>query len=909
MSRALKARNIATEIKNESTKSRCAAPKTQGSNQLSAPSEIVATPAMAQYLEIKSRYPNALLFYRMGDFYELFFDDAKIASEVLDIALTKRGKHAGEEIPMCGVPYHAAENYLLKLVAANHVVAICEQMETPEEAKKRGYKSVVQRDVVRLVTPSTITEDALLDPVGVNFMLAVIRQGSQIACAWADISTSDFFVCECTELEFASVLARIAPKEILLAEVEGAKSWLEDFSNQPPAWVHPSAIRTKSAERLMLKQWQLETLDGLPPYSSLEKQAIGAVLHYVEVTQLRAKAYVQIPKKAQNSAHIAIDAATRRSLELTHTQFGEKKGSFFWAINRTKTAAGARALLGRVQAPSRLPETILHWQNHTSLFFENSKLREDCRNKLAELTDVERTLSRLSLGRGGPRDLLNVRQFILINNYILQILIEQNSCVSSKYSDAFAAWQISLSGHSGLLELLQSALRDDAPVLARDGNFIAQGFRPDLDEYRRLREESKRIILSMEQSLKASTGIASLKIKNNNMLGYFIEITQIHESKVPEHFIRRQGLAGTLRYTTLELSDLAKKVEEAAERSLQLELMLFEDLRAKVLQQTEPLLRAAKALAEIDVACGLAHLAFEWGYSKPSLSTDGIFSVRAARHPVVEQFLKKKNQDFIPNDCELNKNKIMKLITGPNMGGKSTFLRQNALLIILAHIGSFVPAESAIIPYIDQLFSRVGAADDLAQGKSTFMMEMTETAAILNQVTSRSFVILDEIGRGTSTYDGLAIAAAVVHYLLNKPKPLTLFATHYHELTATAKENELIGNLRADVTDCAGKLVFMHTISEGVADKSYGIHVAALAGMPEEVLMRAREMLKIYEIDSKSHDNARQLSLLPPIMDTMPTNFNSPDLLREQLRDMDIDELSPKQALEILYQLKEEAKK
>lgn len=862
---------------------------------------------MRQFFEVKARYPHALLFYRMGDFYELFFDDAVDASKILDIALTKRGKHAGDDIPMCGVPVHAADQYLQKLIASGRIVAICEQLESPVEAKKRGAKSVVKRDVVRLVTPSTITEEALLEPTQSNFMLAITREEKgRVGCAWAEMSTAEFSVSECSEAELAGLLARIEPKEILLMDDEGAKSWIARFTALAPTWLTKQAFDATRAERAIKTQWHLGTLDGLPSYSIPMKRAIGAVLHYIELTQLSANAQLRIPSLSDATSFVRMDSATRRSLELTQTQFGAKQGSFLWAIDKTNTAMGGRALLARLQAPPRDASLLGQWHDQVALLLEAPSLQQALRKELAEVTDLERAISRLSLGRGGPRDLLAIRQVLSVNNNINHILYKESSINALAYKSIYERWMDGLAGHATLMQLLQDALKADVPLMARDGNFIAAGYRPDLDEYRRLRDESRRVILAMEAELKASTGINALKIKHNNVLGYFIEITPTHESKVPTDFIRRQGLANALRYTTVALSETARKIDEAAEKALQLELGLFEDLAATVLSHAPALLITAKTLAEIDVASSFAELAQKGSYVRPELSPSGEFSVHGGRHPVVEAVLSRQGQEFIANDCHLSADTPMWLITGPNMGGKSTFLRQNALMILLAHVGSYVPASRAIVPMVDQLFSRVGASDDLARGQSTFMVEMAETAAILNQATSQSFVILDEIGRGTATFDGMAIASAVTRYLLEQIRPLTLFATHYHELTSMSQHYTGLRNYKAEAQEYKGNLIFMHKISSGTADRSYGIQVAALAGMPKEVLKFAKEKLHEYQTVSKSVSNAADAPLFAFIGQQKPNVSHESNVLREQLEALNLEGLSPKEALDLLYQWKSE---
>ncbi len=860
---------------------------------------------MQQYFEVKSRYPSALLFYRMGDFYELFFDDAAIAAEVLDIALTKRGKHDGADIPMCGVPVHAADQYLQKLITSGHHVAICDQLETPEEAKKRGYKAVLRRDVIRLVTPSTITEEGLLDAKSPSFMLALARgEKTRLACAWAEMSTGAFFIEHCQESELAGLIARIEPKEILLAEEEGASGWLKGFTTLAPSWLSPHAFDAKSGKTRAMRHWSLASAEGLPEYDELSFSAIGAVLHYLEITQLSARTELMIPKPSLSSDVLRLDATTRRSLELTQTQFAEKKGSFLWAIDETKSAAGGRALLARLQAPSRHLPTLLAWQAQVTLLLADGQLRQKLRDMLAQLPDLERALTRLRLARGGPRDLLAIRQGLSVNNYINECLYKKSSSVGLEEKSILDGWLDGLAGHTSLLQTLSEALKEDVPLLTRDGGFIAAGYRPDLDQFRTLRDESKRVMIEMEQNLRARTGISSLKIKHNNMLGYFVEVTSIHESKIPTDFIRRQGLAGSLRYTTPELSDLARKIDEAAEQALQMELLLFEELCKQLCACSEALRTTAQTLAQIDVAAALAELAAREGYCKPHIVESGELRIHGGRHPVVEATLRRDHQEFQPNDCALSAQMRCWLITGPNMGGKSTFLRQNALIVLLAHMGSYVPAKQATIPLIDQIFSRVGAADDLARGKSTFMVEMTETAAILHQATEHSFVILDEIGRGTATYDGIAIASAVIRYLLSERRSLVLFATHYHELTALANEYAALANYRADAREHQGNLIFMHRMLPGTADRSYGIQVAALAGLPKQVILQAKQILGSLEISAKEHNNTRDLPLLSFEKETIPDPEPQLHPLAEALNALDIDELTPKEALETLYQWK-----
>jgi DNA mismatch repair protein MutS len=865
-----------------------------------------ATPAMAQYFKVKAAYPECLLFYRMGDFYELFFDDAVSASQILDIALTKRGKHGGEDIQMCGVPVHAADMYLQKLIAAGVKVAICEQMETPAEAKKRGNKEVVRREVVRVVTPGTITEEALLAPGQSQWLACLALAGNQAGIAWLDLSTGEFTVSGGSVSELPAMLARLQPRELLLSlaahEALAAQPWFHEWrsscTTRPDVLFDP-----RTAERHLREHYKVGDLSAFGAFSPEEATACGVLLDYVKLTQLDASARLDSPKRETSAASLQMDAATRRNLELIQTLGGQRKGSLLSTIDRTLTAAGGRLLCQQLAAPLCDIHAIAARADAVEYFLENTSLRATLRAALKAIPDMERATGRLALGRGGPRDLLllggGLTQANLLHEHLrllqLPVLAEQA--------------RSALQGHHTLGELLARALKPEAPILARDGNFVAEGYRADLDEWRRLRDESKRVIAAMESKLKADTGIPSLKIKQNNVLGYFIEITPIHEKKVRQDFIHRQGLAGALRYTTVELNDIARKIEDAAEKSLQLELVVFGELCAKVLDAAEGIVRAARALAQLDVLTSLGQRAEEGRWVRPILTTRPILDIKAGRHPVVEEALRRTHQEFIANDCAMGgdsaaavgeeKGGSLWLITGPNMGGKSTFLRQQAVLVILAQLGSFVPAERATIGLVDKLFCRVGAADDLARGQSTFMVEMVETAAILHQATSKSLVVLDEIGRGTATYDGVSIAWAVAEHLHNVTQCRALFATHYHELTALAETLPRLKNYHATAKEYKGTLVFLHTITPGFADKSYGIHVAALAGMPQPVLSRAKKLLQTLE---SGHSLTESKS--PPDLPLFQQPAKENNKLAERLVSIDVDGITPREALDILSELK-----
>jgi DNA mismatch repair protein MutS len=850
---------------------------------------------MQQYFEVKAKHPDCLLFYRMGDFYELFFDDALVASQILDIALTKRGKHAGDDIPMCGVPVHAAENYLQRLIASSKKIAVCEQLETPEEAKKRGYKAVVRRDVVRIVTPGTVTEDALLQPSASYFLSAVYIDGKAASIAWLELSTGNFFVLDCPLEALHAQLARIDPREILISE--------KNYGMLAAEWGNRCTIQAqaqfdrKRSEHALVTHYALAQLSGLGEFSDAAVITCGALIQYLNITQLEALPRLDRPKPQATTHYLYMDAATRRNLELGETLNGVRSGSLLSVIDDTKTASGARLLSQFLHAPLTELQNIAARHDAVEWALQHQPLRGRLREALAAITDIERALSRLSLGRGGPRDLVSIKQTLQAYHHVRTSWFNESS--SAKAPDILQQAVSALKGHESLAEMLANALKPDVPYLARDGNFVAAGFRADLDEYRTLRDESKRVLMVMEQEFKKRTDIPSLKIKHNNVLGYFIEITQVHEKKVPQDFIHRQTMAGALRYGTPELNETARKIEDAADKSVKLELVIYEELVATIMGRYESLVAAARAIALMDVLLSFAELAADRDLVRPVLASSAEFTISKGRHLVVENALKRQHKDFVPNDCTLNDKGNLWLITGPNMGGKSTFLRQQALMIILAQIGCFVPADHAAIGIADKLFCRVGAADDLARGQSTFMVEMVETASILNQATEKSFVIMDEIGRGTATYDGVSIAWAVAEHLHNATKCRALFATHYHELTDLSETLPRLRNYHAAVKEYQGQVVFLHHITEGFADKSYGIHVAALAGIPKPVLTRAKQLLQQLEqhhhLDVNSNQSSLPLFAVPEV---------EPHPVLEKLKSLDPNELSPKEALDFLFEIK-----
>lgn len=858
----------------------------------------IATPAMGQYFKLKYDHPDCLLFYRMGDFYELFFEDAITASKILDIALTKRGKHGDREVEMCGVPAHSHEAYLEKLIASGVKVAICEQMEDPAEAKKkRGYKAVVNREVVRVVTPGTITEDSLLDARSSNYLAALGIAAGEKTLGWVDLSSGQFGLQRLeTGTRIEEVVACMSPREVLLPD---------SFAAQAPPEIGNTALTlqadslfdsSRGAERLK-ETFKLDALDSLGELSRSDLSAASALLNYIDLTQKGVMPRLEKPRLIARNEWMAIDPATRRNLELTHALSGGKKGSLLHAVDRTITAGGGRLLAERIATPLTDIAQIAKRLDYVQCFVKKRNLSDDIRGILKQCPDLERALSRLCLGRGGPRDLSMIRSSL---NAVLELreLLENSQQLDDKYLQNIAS---GLDVHDDLRSELESALQADVPMLARDGNFIAKGYHAALDEFRMLRDESKRLMASLQQRYAEETGIATLKIKFNNVLGYFVEITPIHESKMTESFIHRQTMKNALRYSSKELAELEYKLSEAADKALKLELESFDKLVSQVIEKSDTLAITARAIAGLDVATALAALAIDQDYTRPTLTTGTEFEISQARHPVVEQFLKKESENFIANDCDLSNGQKLWLLTGPNMAGKSTFLRQNALIAIMAQMGSFVPASAAKIGIIDKLFSRVGAADDLARGRSTFMVEMVETATILNQATENSLVILDEIGRGTATYDGLSLAWAVVEHLHDTTQCRGLFATHYHELTQLEEPLPQLSCHYMKVREWKGDVIFLHEVAPGAGGRSYGIHVARLAGLPNSVLSRAEGLLQQLEVEKLS--SPTELPLFSAPASNAPKQ-DSPSPVAEKLKVISPDEMTPREAHAALYALK-----
>ncbi|MGI6246292.1 MAG: DNA mismatch repair protein MutS [Pseudochelatococcus sp.] len=886
------------------------------------------SPMMQQYIEIKVAHPDTLLFYRMGDFYELFFDDAEVASRTLGIVLTKRGKHHGADIPMCGVPVDKAEDYLERLIAAGHRVAVCEQTEDPAEARKRGSKSVVRRAVVRLVTPGTITEDRLLDPGRPNWLAAVARRrlseragGHEwaYAVAAADISTGRFTVAEARGAALTAEIARIEPREIVVPDAIHDDEGLRAFWHEQRAAVTPVAhegVDAVSAARRLRDYFGVAELDGFGQFTPAELSACAAIVAYVERTQLGSRPPLSPPTRGADGAGLAIDAATRANLELTRTLSGERAGSLLAAIDRTLTPGGGRLLAERLAGPLADPRAIVARLDSVATFVADGTLRERLRALLRATPDTARALARLMLERGGPRDLATVRDGLAAARTLAAHLeaADLPAELAAARADLAApdpAWSAALA----------AALADDLPLLKRDGGFVRAGHDAALDEARELQADSRKVIAALQSRYAEESGCRQLKVKHNNLIGYFVEVPQAAgevflRAPLNGTFVHRQTMAGTMRFSTVELGELESRIATAGSRALAIEHAVFDRLVGALAGHAETIKRAADALAVIDVAAALADLAADLGWTRPHVDDGLDFSIMGGRHPVVEAACRRAGVAFVANDCDLSPPGAAKagritLITGPNMAGKSTFLRQNALIVVLAQMGAFVPAKAARIGVVDRLFSRVGAADDLARGRSTFMVEMIETAAILNQAGERSLVILDEIGRGTATFDGLSIAWAAIEHLHETNRCRALFATHYHELTALADRLKRVSNATVRVTEWQGDVVFLHEVVPGAADRSYGIQVAKLAGLPAKVIGRARAILTELEKSEREKPVSALIDDLPlfAAFNAAPAAAASepagPDPLREALDAIHPDELSPREALEALYRLKE----
>ncbi len=845
------------------------------------------TPGMEQYFKVKEQHPDCLLFYRMGDFYELFMDDAVIASKILDITLTKRGHIDGMDVPLCGVPFHAYENYLPKLVKAGYKVAICEQMETPEEAKKRGYKSVVRRDVVRIITAGTITEDCLLENGKNNYLACVVFEGENVVVAYLDLSTGDFALTNLKKKDLEGFISALSPAEILIKE---GQEW--PFKGDNLSYLPSSRFSYFNAKEILNQNFKFNQNS----WSNNQVVASGVLLDYVLLTQKGNCPKIKTPIFLNHQNNLQIDAVSQRSLELFESNSGHKNMTVFSVINRTCSGAGSRLLRKYLAHPLADVDAINKRLDRVEFFIQNLSLRSEIRECLKKMPDIERSISRLSIGRGGPRDLqsLSVAMDILKQIKLLLSPYQANDALSDLFNQ--------IGQYDEMKDILERALKKELPLLTRDGGFIEKGYDIRIDDLIDLKEDSHRVIVALEKKYQDLTGV-KLKISHNNMLGYYIETPIKNASVLMDNtdwgFIHRQTVLSAMRFTTIELGELENKITHASEKLIEYELQIFEDLTKRLLGRYEDLMQSALVMAILDVAAGLAELAESENYTRPRIDDEASFQIIGGRHVVVENAIRRERHDFIPNDCQMNSNNNLWLLTGPNMAGKSTFLRQNALIIILAQMGSFVPAGAATIGVVDRIFSRVGASDNLVYGQSTFMVEMAETASILANATEKSFVILDEIGRGTATFDGLSLAWSIAEYIHNKIKCRTIFATHYHELVQLKDKLHRISLHQMKIKEWENEIVFLHSVGDGASGKSYGIHVGRLAGLPDEVLIRAEQILDLLEKNKEI--DGQSLSELP----LFEIKEAPKSKVERYLDDIDIDSLSPKMALDLLYELKQ----
>lgn len=878
------------------------------------------TPFMAQYLAIKAQHNDALLFFRMGDFYELFFDDAVRAAQILGITLTSRGEHDGAPIPMAGVPYHAAEGYLARLIKSGERVAVCEQTESPAEAKKRGSKSIVNRAIVRIVTPGTITEESLLPAKQGQALVALAfgAGGAEAAVAACDVSTGYFEVFAVAPELLTETLGALPIKELLVTERDAERPLVGaagETLDLPWTYRPNGAATAKSGERLLKETFKIAALDAFGVFSKTELSACGLLFDYLSLTQAGADIRLDPPQRGAKSATLSIDPATRASLEIDVALNGSRQGTLLDTVDRTLTSPGARLLASRLARPETDINVITTRYDSVEYFLANAHLREAIRAKLKSAPDLERARARIRLGRGGPRDLAAICAALRAGEQAVAETARIKTNPPALIEQTLQA--LTLSNQPDLAALtadLNQALSEELPVLARDGGFIAEGWDAALDEARSLKSDSRRVIAELQTRYVEQTGISGLKIKFNNVLGYFIDVTARHadpmmQAPLAETFIHRQTLASNVRFSTSELSELAGKISRADDIAKGRELAVFETFCHRVEALSLPLSAAAAALAELDTAAANAEWANETESVRPSLSEDPVFNADGLRHPVVEAALRKQGDGFTANATQLDasgeQGPRLAIVTGPNMAGKSTYLRQACLAVILAQAGLYVPARELTMGLADRVFSRVGASDDLSRGRSTFMVEMVETAAILTQATAQSFVILDEVGRGTSTYDGLAIAWAAVEHLHNTNKCRALFATHYHELTGLAEDLTAATNLSLRAKEWKDELVFLHDIQAGPADRSYGVQVAKLAGLPARAVKRAEQVLKKLEAAPDAVDTLPLFAAaVDEIEDTIaPDSHPALDLLET----IDPDGLTPREALDLIYRLKRES--
>jgi len=876
------------------------------------------TPMMAQYHVLKEEHPDCLLFYRMGDFYEMFYDDAIIASEALDITLTKRGKAQGNDISMCGVPYHSHQPYLSKLIRAGHKVAVCEQIETPEQAKARAKlegksasKALVMREAVRVVTKGTLTEDNLLDMKENNYLCSVYYNKEMVSASWIDLSTGSFSVQTTSKAQIEALLESISPAEIIIFEKQykGLKGIFSNFEHKLTIIPH-EAPNIKDAATNISKIYDLDHIAKIGDFKQPEIQAMSMAIQYINSTQKGNLPYIDRPNHSSLKSTMEIDSATRKSLELTCTLTGEKKGSLLGTINKTITASGARLLQSYLSSPSTCTKKINTRLNRIESYINTPRLRPVIIDLLRSIPDLERALSRITIGRCSPKDLCTIRDG-LTQAEIIRAELQANYKALKSHKEILTKLELKpdlCSTH----DTLKAALYDTPPPSLKDGNVVKSGFHARLGELRKLSEDSRSTIAALQSKYRGISSIETLKIKFNNVLGYFIEVSAKRadslmvkeENSTKENiFIHRQTMSNVVRFTTTELSELERNILSASDKITALEAKIFDDLVFAISNQAENIKSISSAVAIIDVSSSHAELAINNNYTRPIIDDSLSFELINARHPVVESFLKSKSEAFVPNDCKMQQKSRLWLLTGPNMAGKSTFLRQNALIAIMAQIGCYVPADSAHIGIIDKCFSRVGASDDLARGQSTFMVEMVETSAILNNATERSLVILDEIGRGTATYDGLSIAWGCVEYLHKVNKSRCIFATHYHELTSLSETLENMSCHTMQVKEWDDTIVFMHKVIHGFANRSYGIHVAQLAGLPISVIKRSQQILN--KLTSSDESDKKELLVKElPLFSLSANDSIKKSELENFIDNIDPDTLSPREALDIIYEIK-----
>lgn len=882
-------------------------------------------PAMIKYAEIKNQYKDFLVFYRMGDFYELFFDDAITASNVLGITLTRRGKTENMNIPMCGVPFHAYETYLTRLVNSGYKVAICEQMETPEEAKKRGRGEIVRRDVVRLVTAGTLTEEDMLTAGQNNYLAAVVKNADDLGFTWLDLSTGDFYTKLITSTEqtlsadLQNFVYMLEPSELLISDTLLQNPRLFEVLNRMRERLTPlpqARFNVINAEKRLEKVFGVSTLEALGDFSKPEIAAAGSVLDYVENTQKGKLPRLKKPIKMNNISSMQIDAATRENLELVRSASDSRKATLLSVIDRTVTAAGGRLLRYRIKNPSGDLTQINNRLDMVSFFVDLPEIRALVRETLRNVYDAERAIARLSLGRGGPRELAGIGHTLSVLPRLKNIIYNYGKFTKDlERIPPFIEETLKTFGEfSNLVDELSRALKDDEllPKSTRDGGFIKEGYNASLDHLKNANKDHEEATKKLVDKYAEMTGISSIKINSNNIIGYYVEFPSKHAKEILQnpYFIFRQSVLNGARFSTAELTELESDLRATSEKALALEIELFNNLTQEILARAESISQTIDAISELDVATSLADIAAEKHYCRPLLDNSLVLDIKGGRHPVVEAALERAHEgQFIDNDCFLDgMDKRIWLITGPNMAGKSTFLRQNAIIAVMAQMGSFVPCQKAHIGIIDKLFSRVGASDDLSRGRSTFMVEMVETAAILNQSTERSFVILDEIGRGTATYDGLSLAWAVVEHLHDVNHCRTLFATHYHELTILERRLKALSLHCMKIKEFQDNVIFMHEVINGAADRSYGIHVAKLAGLPNLVVKRAEQILHSLETNPERHaltsieDDLPLFSVFKQQAEEKTQDNLSP--LEKALQKLNPDDFTPRDALDKLYELK-----